>query len=140
MSGGDRKKPLNQTGEAQKERCTMANKEMTRAQALVFAIEVIEDHEGECEALNVLRKMHAQVTKPRKKSDAPSKARIQNEALAAKAIEAMEGQESVTTKWLCEHVNGLITPQKCTAVMRLAVESGAVVRNKEGKQVSYSLA
>lgn len=140
MSGGDRKKPLNQTGEAQKERCIMANKEMTRAQALVFAIEVIEDHEGECEALNVLRKMHAQVTKPRKKSDAPSKARIQNEALAAKAIEAMEGQESVTTKWLCEHVNGLMTPQKCTAVMRLAVESGAVVRNKEGKQVSYSLA
>lgn len=140
MSGGDRKKPLNQTGKAQKERCIMANKEMTRAQALVFAIEVIEDHEGECEALNVLRKMHAQVTKPRKKSDAPSKARIQNEALAAKAIEAMEGQESVTTKWLCEHVNGLMTPQKCTAVMRLAVESGAVVRNKEGKQVSYSLA
>ena len=120
----------------------MANKEMTRAQALEFALEVLNTYDDAraLEAYPVLEKMHAQVTKPRKKSDAPSKARIQNEALAAKAIELMEGQESVTTKWLCEHVNGLLTPQKATAVMRLAVESGAVVRNKEGKQVTYSLA
>lgn len=118
----------------------MANKEMTRAQALVFAIETIREYEGECEAITVLEKMHAQVTKPRKKSDAPSKARLQNEALAAECIAAMEGHENVTSKWLIEHVNGLMTPQKATAVMRIAIESGAVVRNKEGKTVTYSLA
>ena len=36
----------------------MANKEMTRAQALVFAIDTIREYEGECEAITVLEKMH----------------------------------------------------------------------------------
>lgn len=120
----------------------MANKEMTRAQALEFALEILSTYDDAraLEAYPVLEKMHAQVTKPRKKSDAPSKARLQNEALAAKCIEAMEGQEGVTSKWLIEHVDGLMTPQKATAVMKIAVESGAVIRSKDGKTVSYSLA
>lgn len=118
----------------------MANKNMTRAQAIEFAIETIRNYEGDCEAIEVLEKMHTQITKPRKRSDAPSKARIQNEALAAKCIAAMEGHEAVTSKWLIEHVNGLMTPQKATAVMRIAIESGEVVRNKDGKVVTYSLA
>lgn len=125
----------------------MAEKKMTRAQALEFAIDNIAancmdnmEETGANEAIEVLNKMLIQVTKPRKKSDAPSKARIQNEALAAECIAAMEGQESVTSKWLIEHVNGLMTPQKATAVMKIAIESGAVIRTKEGKMVSYSLA
>jgi hypothetical protein len=52
----------------------------------------------------------------------------------------MEGQENVTSKWLIEHVNGLMTPQKVTAVMKILVESGKVVKNKEGKTVTYSRA
>ena len=68
----------------------MANKEMTRAQALVFAIEVIEEHEGiECEALNVLRKMHAQVTKPRPRK-ANTARRDANIALGEKFAEAWD--------------------------------------------------
>lgn len=118
----------------------MAEKKMTRAQAIEFAIETIRNYEGDCEAIEILEKMHEQITKPRKKSDAPSKARLQNEALAAKCIAAMEGQEGVTSKWLIEHVDGLMTPQKATAVMKIAVESGAVIRSKDGKTVSYSLA
>ena len=118
----------------------MAEKKMTRAQALEFAVETIRNYEGDCEAVEVLNKMLIQVTKPRKKSDAPSKARVQNEALAAACIAAMEGQDNVTSKWLIEHVNGLMTPQKATAVMKIAIESGAAVRNKEGKTVTYSLA
>lgn len=118
----------------------MAEKKMTRAQAIEFAIETIRNYEGDCEAIEILEKMYEQVTKPRKKSDAPSKARLQNEALAAKCIAAMEGQESVTSKWLIEHVDDLMTPQKATAVMKIAVESGAVIRSKDGKTVSYSLA
>lgn len=118
----------------------MAEKKMTRAQALEFAVETIRNYEGDCEAVEVLNKMLIQVTKPRKKSDAPSKARVQNEALAAACVAAMEGHDNVTSKWLIEHVNGLMTPQKATAVMKIAIESGAVVRNKEGKTVTYSLA
>lgn len=114
----------------------MANKNMTRAQALEIAIAAVDN----AEAVAILEKMHAQVTKPRKRSDAPSKARVQNEALAAAAIATMEGHEAVTTKWLTEHVKGILTPQKCTAVMRIAVDDGRVIRSKEGKTVTYSLA
>lgn len=119
----------------------MANKEMTRAQALTIAIDTIREYEGECEALTVLEKMHAQITKPRKRSDAPSKARILNESLAGKVYEAMQGYgEPVSTKWVCEHVNGIMTPQKATAVMRILLEDGRVTRSKEGKAVTYSIA
>jgi len=121
----------------------MANKEMTRAAALVFAMELIENTSDAPEyvaAHEVLAKMHAQIIKPRKKSDAPSKARILNESLAAKCYEAMEDKEGVTTKWLIEHVNGIMTPQKCTAVMRILVDDGKVIRNKEGKAVIYTRA
>ena len=117
----------------------MANKGMTRAQAIEFAIETVRNYEGECEALGILEKMHEQLTKPRKRSDAPSKARILNESLANKVYEAAKGQEGVTTKWLTEHVNGLMTPQKTTAVMRILLEDGRATRNKDGKNVTYSI-
>lgn len=119
----------------------MAENKMTRAQALEFAIEVVRDHEGDCEAIGVLEKMHAQVTKPRKKSGAPSKARILNESLATKCVEAMRTHgEAVTSAWLMEHVNGLMTPQKVTAVMAIAIERGEATKAKEGKAVTYSIA
>lgn len=109
---------------------------ITRAQALEFAIANIDNEE----VIEVLTKMHEQVTKPRKKSDAPSKARILNEALATKCVAAMEGHDAVTSKWLMEHVNGLLTPQKVTAVMNVAIARGEVTKSKEGKVVTYSLA
>ena len=43
----------------------MAEKKMTRKEALEIAIEVIREHEGDCEVIEVLEKMYAQVTKPR---------------------------------------------------------------------------
>ena len=125
----------------------MTNKSMTRAQAIEFAIDNIAancmgdmEKTGANEAIEVLEKMYAQITKPRKKNDAPSKARILNESLAMKCYNAMEGQENVTTKWLIEHVNGLMTPQKVTAVMKILIENGTVVKSKEGKAVTYSRA
>ena len=118
----------------------MAEKKMTRAEAVAFAIEVVRDHEGDCEAIEVLAKMHEQLTKPRKKSDTKSKARILNEGLANDCVAAMAGHEAVTGKWLQEHVRGLMTPQKTTAVMKIAVDDGRVIKAKDGKTVTYSLA
>lgn len=117
---------------------------ITRAAALEVVIrlakEQIEVDDTWNEVIEVLTKMHTQITKPRKKSDAPSKARILNEALAAKCYDAMEGQDNVSSKWLIEHVNGLMTPQKTTAVMRILIDEGKVIRNKEGKTITYSRA
>ena len=81
----------------------MTNKKntITRATALAYAIEHIDNPE----VVEVLTKMHVQVTKPRAKSNTPSKAHIAN----------------------------------VTAVMRIAVDNGEVVRNKDGKVVTYTV-
>lgn len=110
---------------------------ITRAAALAYAIECCDIPE----VVEVLRKMHEQVTKPRKKSNAPSKTQIMNRNLAAAAVAAIrEHGEPVTSKWICEHVNGIMTPQKCTAVMKVAVDAGEAVKNKDGKTVIYTVA
>lgn len=114
----------------------MANKEMTRAQALTNAIALFEVGSPEIE---VLEKMLASITKPRKKSDAPSKARVENLALVDAACAAM-GSSEVNAKWLTEHVRGILTTQKAAAVMRLGVEVGKIVKVVDGRKVSYKCA
>ena len=113
----------------------MAEK-MTRKDALEIAIASVENEE----AKDVLRKMLAQVTKPRKRAEGPSKARRENEALLVAMIEAIEAKgEPVTSKWITEHVRGILTPQKVTAVARIGIDDGRLIRTKEGKVISYSL-
>ena len=108
---------------------------ITRAAALAYVIERCDNPE----VAEVLRKMHAQVTKPRKKSDAPSKVQIMNRNLATAAVAAIrEYGEPVTSKWICEHVNGIMTPQKCTAVMKVAIDAGEITKNKDGKTITYT--
>lgn len=119
---------------------------MTRAMALEFAIDTIRDavengiteSDGVAE-IEVLRKMHDSITKPRKKSDAPSKARVENLALVDAAVAAM-GDNEVNAKWLTEHVRGILTTQKAAAVMRLGVETGKVHKIVDGRKVSYKVA
>lgn len=113
----------------------MAEKKMTRKEALEIAIAAVDG-----EAKEVLEKLHAQVTKPRKRAEGPSKTRLANEALATACVAAMGDHDgAVTGKWLMEHVNGLLTPQKVTAVMAIAIERGEAIKAKNGKTVEYSL-
>ena len=59
---------------------------ITRADALAIAIERCADVP---EVADVLTKMRASITKPRVKSDAPSKARVENERLARALADAI---------------------------------------------------
>jgi hypothetical protein len=129
----------------------MAEKKMTRKEALENAIAITKDYlnsdmwdfsaEQVEETIEVLTKMHEQLTKPRKRSDAPTKTQIMNANLAEKCFEAIsEKGEPVTTKWITEHVAGIMTPQKCTAVMKLLVADGRVTKAKDGKAVTYEIA
>jgi len=120
----------------------MAEKKMTRKEALVIAIERFnpdcDSHDAE--VVEVLRKMLEQVSKPRKKSNEPTKARRENEKLLVDMLEAIKAKgEPVTSKWVTEHVRGLITPQKVTAVAKIGLDDGRLVRTKEGKVITYSL-
>ena len=64
----------------------MAEKKMTRKEALEFAIEVVREHEGECEAIEILHKMYEQISKPRKRKPNTAK-RDANIALGEKFAE-----------------------------------------------------
>lgn len=113
---------------------------ITRAEAIEFAIDCINEHCDDAnDIVEVLNKLHASITKPRKKSDAPSKARIENLALVDAAVTAM-GNDEVNAKWLTEHVRGILTTQKAAAVMRLGVEVGKIRKIVDGRKVSYTVA
>ena len=113
---------------------------ITRAEAIEFAIDCINEHcDNASDIVEVLNKLHASITKPRKKSDAPSKARVENLALVDAAVAAM-GNNEVNAKWLTEHVRGILTTQKAAAVMRLGVEVGKIHKIVDGRKVSYTVA
>ena len=114
----------------------MAKSFITRADALTAAIALFPEDAPERE---VLAKMLVSITKPRKKSDAPSKTRVENLALVDAACAAM-GSAEVSAKWLTEHVRGILTTQKAAAVMRLGVEVGKVEKVVDGRKVSYKCA
>lgn len=112
----------------------MAEKKMTRVEALNIALETVEN----TEAREVLTKMVEQLSKPRKKAEGPSKARRDNERLAHDMAEAITTHgEKVTPKWVTEHVRGIMTPQKAVAVAKVAEELGLIAKTKEGKATYY---
>lgn len=112
---------------------------VTRANALAAAIARFEANEPERE---ILEKMLAQVTKPRKKTDAPSKTRLDNERLAREVANAFiaNGNEWQGSKWISEHVRGILTTQKAVAVCRVGMELGLINRYQEGKTVLFRAA
>lgn len=115
----------------------MAEKKMTRVEALNIALETVEN----AEAREVLTKMVEQLSKPRKKAEGPSKARRDNERLAHDMAEAITAHgEKVTPKWVTEHVKGIMTPQKAVAVAKVAEELGLIAKTKEGKATYYETA
>lgn len=112
------------------------NNGITRADAIAFAIKACE---GNAEVVDVLTKIHAQLTAPRKKS--VSKARLANENLAAKVRDAISANgDGVTSKWLVEHIEGIDTTQKAAAVARVAVELGYIHKCVDGKAITYAIA
>jgi hypothetical protein len=117
----------------------MANKKntITRAQALEFAIANLDN----AEVVEVLTKMHASITKPRPKTNEPSRAAKENARLAAEVLKVLPAGEPVLTSWIMEHVHGIMTAQKCTKVMAVLLDAGKVERVPEvqGRYTGYKL-
>ena len=126
-------------------------KNVTRAQALEFAINIIQiavengitESDGVAET-EVLSNMLAQVTKPRKA--AVSKARKMNENLVSKIYDLAEGEvttkdvvafglpEIATTQPMPEPET---TTEEAAAVLRVACELQKFEKVTEGKKVAY---
>lgn len=112
----------------------MAKNTITRADALTAAIALFPEDAPERE---VLTKMLVSITKPRAKSSKPSKASVENSALAVELVKVMRehGVKSVTAKWVSEHVKGVLSTQKATQVLKVAIANGDIVRfvDEKGK-------
>jgi hypothetical protein len=121
---------------------------ITRAQALTNAIQACKFANNETatwdadldwnEVTEVLGKMLAQVTKPRKA--AVSKARKANENLAKKVAELIEDNHdtAITTKDVVNlGIPEIATTQKAAAVLRVACELGKFEKVVDGKKVGY---
>lgn len=116
-------------------------KNITRAQALEFAINIIRiavdngitESDGVAET-EVLSKMLDQLNKPRKAT--VSKARLMNENLARALAEKADGE--ITTKdAVAFGIPEIGTTQKAAAVLRVAIELGLFEKVTEGKKVTY---
>ena len=118
---------------------------ITRAEALEAVIrlakEQIEVDDTWNEVVEVLTKMHASITKPREKSNEPSRAAKENIRLANEVLKVMPADEPVLTSWIMEHVNGIMTSQKCTKVMAVLISAGKVekVEKVKGRYIGYKL-
>ena len=127
----------------------MAEKKMTREEALVFAIDhmrddALEDPSGEftdvAEASAVLQKMLASIQKQKNRPRSKSSARITNEPIAREFVKKLAAaDEPVNAKWMTYNVRFCTTPQKAVAVAKIAEEWGAIERVSIKNRTFYSL-
>ena len=127
----------------------MTKSTMTRKQALEFAALALEYMNMEgihpdtltdvnyLEVVEVLGKMHEQLSKPRAK--AVSKARKLNESLAEKVSECFPFDGGLqTTKDVVEMgFPEITTTQKAAAVLHVACEKGWIEKVTVGKKIAY---
>ena len=117
----------------------MADKKVTRIDALNAAIAVLENVENGEQYIEPLRKMVESLEKRSASPTGPSKARRENEALLAQVLDAMDEGEGYPAGHFVGRVPYITTPQKATAVLRLGVANGVLKCEKEGKTNKYYL-
>lgn len=122
----------------------MADKKMTRKEALEFAIYAIERSEFGTEeaeqSLEVLKKMIASIDKQAKRPRSKSSARIQNENSAKALIQKlMETHriEPFNATWIAENTPYVMTSQRGYHVAKIAIEWGALEEITIKKRTFY---
>ena len=78
-------------------------------------------------------------TKPAKGE--PTKTQRENAVMVARVADAIRDHgESVTARWVLENVDGILTIQKASAIMRTGVRGGTFVADTNKKVTEYSVA
>ena len=115
----------------------MAEKKMTRKEALEIAMNELELHS---EPWEVLHKMVEQIEKQAKRPRSKSSARVANEPIAREFVKKLAAAgEPVNAKWMTYNVRFCTTPQKAVAVAKIAEEWGAIERVSIKNRTFYSL-
>jgi hypothetical protein len=112
----------------------MAEKKMTKATAMTLGAEALAAVNPE--AAEILAKEAARLSAPRKATGKVSKEQAANMASADALLVAMEPEVKYTATEAGKLV-GIETSQKATAVLKLLVEAGAVVK-EAGRKTLYS--
>lgn len=102
----------------------MANS-YTYKMALADAI-ALANEAGKTECAEKLSLLATSLAKKANAPKAPSKAQLQNRAIAKQLLEAMPSDESVGTAWAMERGLGILTPQKATAIFKLLMADGLI--------------
>ena len=78
-------------------------------------------------------------TKPA--SNGPTKTQRENAAMVARVADTIrDHSEPVTARWVLENVDGILTIQKASAIMRTGVRNGVFVADTSKKVTEYTVA
>ena len=109
----------------------MANNTMTNVQALALSIELAQAAGNET-LVEKLTKMHETASKPRKKSDTPTKDQIARVNMLNELL-TIASDEPFGTDYVKANVKYVITPQKATAVIREGINRGKIQKTDSVK-------
>lgn len=117
------------------------DKLVTNALMMEYAVRALKETDAPTE---IVDKAKAHLAQLGKKSTAPkgeSRAAKENKELAARVLQWMPSDHPVLTSEIMEHVNGIMTPQKCTKVMEVLITAGKArrVEKVKGRYIGYEL-
>ena len=116
---------------------------LTNAIMMDFAIKALRETDAPDAVIAKAEQHLAQITKKTASTEQViSKAALENERLAHEVAKVMPEGEVVLTSWIMEHVNGIMTPQKCVKVMQVLIDKKRVVKvpKVQGRYTGYKLA
>lgn len=114
---------------------------VTNALMMEYAVQALEQTNAPSEILDKAKAHLAQLSKKSTPTKTESRAAKENKILAAKVLQWMPSDRPVLTSEIMEHVNGIMTPQKCTKVMGLLITAGKArrVEKVQGRYIGYEL-
>ena len=114
---------------------------VTNALMMEFAVRALEETNAPAEIVDKAKAHLAQLGKKSMTPKTESRAAKENKVLAGRVLEWMPSDHPVLTSEIMEHVNGIMTSQKCTKVMEVLIASGHVrrVEKVKGRYIGYEL-
>lgn len=124
----------------------MATTTITNVAALSVVLDFALSHGLDDQAVVEKVQRHiAQLSKPAKKAEGPTKNQLINQNLIARIVDHMQTTGAAMTvkdvaAWLSENCGetvGLCSTQKATALLTQAVKAGLLSRTTDGKHVAF---
>lgn len=109
----------------------MTNSNITNAQAIAMSIELAKDANNDA-LVSKLTKMYEVASKPRKKSDTPTKQQIARVNMLNELL-TIAPNEPFGTRFIIDNVKYCNTPQQATAILMHGIKSGKIAKSDSVK-------